>query len=209
MDWRRHFFIDLRRFVDGSHITEAVRAIEEAIEFGARKFIVDLCSNGGGNSHAGVRLLSAMGISPPRQGIINRISPLLLENHQVFRPLSWFGIGYLHWVGGVDMVRNPNDVFVSVLTNGDTFSSATDMATWVQDGGFGNVVGSPSRNAPTSFGDILQFTLPYTGFVGHVSFAHFLRPDVNADQTTLWPDILTDPADALEAATRLLRNLTR
>lgn len=46
------FFISLRSFVDGGHITEVVEAIEEAISAGIRHFIVDLRGNGGGDSTA-------------------------------------------------------------------------------------------------------------------------------------------------------------
>jgi hypothetical protein len=77
----------------------------------------------------------------------------------------------------------------------------------VQDGGFGNVIGSPSRNAPSPFGDMSSFTLPYSGLVASVSHARFLRPDTTADQSTLWPDIIVDPADALDVAIEYLRNL--
>jgi len=79
------------------------------------------------------------------------------------------------------------------------------MAYWVQDGGFGNIVGAPSINAPSSFGDMLFFNLPYTGLQVRVSHALFLRPDANADQSVLWPDIMVDPADALEVAIEYLR----
>jgi len=39
------FFISLRTFVDGDHITEVAQAIEQAVASGTRKFIVDLRGN--------------------------------------------------------------------------------------------------------------------------------------------------------------------
>jgi hypothetical protein len=81
------------------------------------------------------------------------------------------------------------------------------MALWVRDGGFGNVIGSPSSQAPTAFGNILNFRLPYTGFSGFISYVQFLRPDANADPAILQPDIVVDPAEALEFALEYLQNM--
>ena len=74
------------------------------------------------------------------------------------------------------------------------------MATWVQDGGFGVVIGEPSSNSPSAFGDMLVMTLPYTNIQMRVSYSKFLRPDTDADQRTLWPDIPMEPHLALETA---------
>jgi len=71
---------------------------------------------------------------------------------------------------------------------------------WVQDGGFGNVIGSPSRNAPTSFGNTRSHTLPYSDIWFMLSYNKWLRPDVNADPDAVVPDILVDPAYALDVA---------
>jgi len=208
------FFIDLRTFVLGCHINETAARIEQAIENGVRKFIVDLRDNGGGDSRAGQRLLEAMGISVPRGGGVRRLSPLMIDELRylgvmpalavpVMRGLAFFADGMRSEPCTLSV--NPNEVFVSILTNNRTYSSATMMAYWAQDGGFGNIVGAPSLNAPSSFGDMLFFNLPYTGLQARVSHALFLRPDANADQSVLWPDIMVDPADALEAAIEYLR----
>jgi len=203
------FFIDLRVFIDGPHIDQTVRAIEQAIENGIQKFIVDLRGNGGGASIAGQRLLEAMGITVPRFGSIRRISPHLISHTGMFplHVLRWFGIDYARIEAYVPENNNPNNVFVSVLTNSSSYSSATMMGVWVQDGGFGNIVGSASKNAPTAFGDILGFTLPYSGFVGSVSHVLWFRPDANADPSVLLPDIIVEPGYALEAALEYLRNM--
>ena len=206
------FFIDLRTFVMGDHITETVKAIEQAVANGTRKFIVDLRGNGGGNSLAGQRLLEAMDITIPQFGAVRRISPLPIATHSHLwdmRLLSWFGYDYMRFNPSVVSNSNPNDVFVSVLTDVESYSSANMMATWVQDGGFGNIIGSPSRQAPTNFGDVIWYSLPHSGIWTNVSFTHWLRPDAQADQTTLWPDIIVDPVNALEVAVEYLRNLGR
>jgi len=202
------FFIDLRVFIDGSHITEVVQAIEQAVDDGTRKFIIDLRGNGGGASIVGQRLLEAMGITIPSYGSLRRISNHLISYTGMFplHVLRWFGVDYVRIEPYIPVNNNPNNVFVSVLTNSSSYSSATMMGVWVQDGDFGNIVGGASRNAPTSFGDILGFTLPYSGFIGRVSHVLWLRPDVDGEPSILMPDILVDPNDALEAALMYLRN---
>ena len=80
------------------------------------------------------------------------------------------------------------------------------FAFWVQDGGFGNIIGSPSRNAPNCFGNMVRLTLPYSELVISVSYSHFTRPDAGADPNVLWPDIMVDPAEALYVAIEYIRN---
>jgi len=215
------FYIDLRTFEFDSSIDEAEAAIEEAIENGTRHFIVDLRDNGGGNSAVGDQLLSAMGISPPAYGSVRRISQQYLES------LEQFGItladmlegsgydeayiierGYLVHEPSLEMANNPNDVFISVLTNIYTYSSATMFGIWVQDGNFGNIIGETSRNAPSVFGDMMgAVTLPESQMNIRISTSKFIRPDTEADQNMLVPDILVDSEDALDTAIEFLDNL--
>ena len=209
------FVIDLRHFSDGPHITEVVQSIEAAIADGTRKFIVDLRGNGGGASIAGQRLLEAMGLTVPSYGSMRRVSPLLIDFMGWYlRPLLWFGVDYISSAPSVsrgnpdtDANNNPNNVFVSVLTDTASYSYATMMAVWVRDGGFGNIVGSTSRNAPNNFGEILNFYLPYSQFYMTISCTKWLRPDVTGDPVNLLPDIMVDPGDALYAALAYLRSL--
>jgi hypothetical protein len=190
------FFIDLRSFTDGEHINSAVTAIERAITNGTRKFIVDLRGNQGGSDIVGQKLLGAMGITPiPRFGIFRRISTLALEQRTGL-PSNVQQVE----IASIRTSTNPNNVFVSVLTDVWTYSSATMMATWVLDGKLGNVIGSPSRNAPNCFGDMLRFNLPNSNINTAVSYSLFSRPDTNADPNVLWPDIMVDSSLALDRA---------
>ena len=212
------FFIDFRSFVLGCHIDETAARIEQAIENGVRKFIVDLRDNGGGFIIAGEQLLAAMGICAPWDGGIRRFNPLIINTLResgrrlplpfpLMRVLTLFADGITNEPSTHSV--NANDVFVSILTNNFTFSAAIVMASWVQDGGFGNIIGAPSGHAPSAFGGVLRFDLPYTRLQVSVSHSRFLRPDVNADQMILWPDIMVDPADALEVAIEYLRGRNR
>jgi len=148
-----------------------------------------------------------MGLTVPSFGVMNRISPLLFEQSAFWflRPLLWFGIDYILFEPYIHANNNPNNVFVSVLTDNLTYSSAKLMSTWVADGGFGNIIGGLSRQAPNAFGEIFSFYLPYSNFYVTVSSSQFLRPNVNADPVVLLPDILIDPSYALEVALEYLR----
>jgi hypothetical protein len=76
-----------------------------------------------------------------------------------------------------------------VLTGPATFSSGNWFATVMKDNGFAQLVGEPTGNAPSSFGDVLSFTLPESGTSYTLSFKRWYRPDQARDPaTTLAPD---------------------
>jgi C-terminal processing protease CtpA/Prc len=77
-----------------------------------------------------------------------------------------------------------------VLTGPATFSSGNWFAVVVQDNGFGQIVGEPTGNAPSSYGDILAFTLPQSGSAYTLSFKRWVRPDPARDPAPcLEPDV--------------------
>ncbi|MCL2396556.1 MAG: S41 family peptidase [Defluviitaleaceae bacterium] len=200
------FYISLRTFRNDRSIAETVTAIEEAVANGTRHFIVDLRGNGGGDSRVGEHLLNAMGISVPHFGQIRRASEL--SRRQAVGFDTFFPSGEeVFKTAPLMNAKNPNNVFVSVLTDTYTFSSATMMATWVQDGGLGNVIGQPSQNQPSPFGDMLTLVLPKPNLSLSISWTKFLRPNAHADQLTLWPDIMVPAEDALETAIEYIDNL--
>ena len=78
-----------------------------------------------------------------------------------------------------------------VLTGPATFSSGNWFAVVVQDNGLGKIVGEPTGNAPSSYGDILQFELPCSGIGYTLSFKRWVRPDPSRDPAPcLVPDVL-------------------
>jgi hypothetical protein len=224
------FLIDLRAFVDGPHIDSAMVSIAEAVENGVRHFILDLRDNGGGSSLVGERLLSAMGVELQGEpGKIWRFSDVYTDFVEFILEIGFFHgdmveqveemilefrelypePGYTFTPSYLAIPDNPNDVFVSVLTNIESYSAATMIAYMIQDSRLGNVIGTPSRNAPSSFGEgMFLFLLPdsYLSQI-FVSTAWFLRLDQNAPQHTVVPDILVEDDDALYAAVEFLRGL--
>ena len=203
--------IDLRTFADGLHITETVNAIQLALQNGYSKFIIDLRGNTGGNSLVGQRLLEAMGLSLPSFGSVLRLSDLSVNNISSFRQyrrLHDLGVEYISYRPNTSNAKNPNNVFVSVLTDSLSYSSSLMTAVWIKDGGFGNIIGSPSSNSPTSFGNWAgRITLPFSNINAGISSTQWLRPDINADQYTLWPDIMIDPSLALDTAIEFLHGM--
>ena len=51
-----------------------------------------------------------------------------------------------------------------------------DFTKFAYDNGIGTIVGEPMGQKPTSYGDILYFTLPNSGIEGGVSHKIFKRP---------------------------------
>jgi hypothetical protein len=79
---------------------------------------------------------------------------------------------------------------VYVLTSWLTFSSGNWVAALLQDNRLATVVGEPTGNAPSSFGDALRFTTPYLGLRFSVSYKRWQRPAAERDPAdTLAPDV--------------------
>lgn len=116
--------------------------------------------------------------------------------------------GYIVYEPTPEISNNPNDVFISVLTNTISYSSATMFGVWIQDGDFGNIIGEPSRNAPSAFGNSTgDIFLPESQIHFSVSTNRWLRPDIEANQGLLVPDIWVDSEDALDVAIDFLNAL--
>ncbi|MEN6340417.1 MAG: S41 family peptidase [Clostridiaceae bacterium] len=194
------FYLDFNECDKGAALNAVCRQLKIALREGVSRVIIDARDNPGGNSDACEQILSAMGMGVPSYGVVRRNSPLANEQRGYGRK-----DGFVEYSRSLDGAKQNPDVSLIVLVNDGTFSSATMLAVWVQDGKLGQVVGYPSANAPTSFGDILTFTLPRTGIEVVMSHKQFQRPDASANQTTLAPDVLVPYGeDALPVALALL-----
>lgn len=176
-------------------LDDTVQKLKNALNNGTRKVIIDVRGNGGGSSTACENLLRAMSMSYGEYGSTTRYSTPASQQR-----------GYLRRSGSYTVVRNNtsvknNKVHLYVLTDAGTFSSATMLGVWVQDGHLGKVVGQPSANAPSCYGDIIEFQLNNSKLFGSVSHKIWLRPDASANQNELVPDVpVPDGQDALETA---------
>jgi C-terminal processing protease CtpA/Prc len=77
-----------------------------------------------------------------------------------------------------------------VLTSSATFSSGNWFGVILSDNHLATIVGEPTGNAPSSYGDILRFQTPYSQYVFTVSHKYWQRPNASRDPcNTLRPDI--------------------
>ena len=79
-----------------------------------------------------------------------------------------------------------------LLTDNGVFSSATDFAAIIKDFHLGLIIGYETGGVPTSFGDVVGVTLPYSGIELAVSFKRFLAPvpEHGDDTHGVIPDIV-------------------
>lgn len=162
---------------------------------------MDVRDNPGGNSNACLKILNALNMRPGEYGSIIRFSKPASEQ-----------CGYLRKSGEITFkpinnAKQNKNIELIVVENENTFSSATMLAVWVQDGHLGKIIGQPSGNSPSSYGDVIQFQLNNSKLFGIVSYKQWIRPDIDkTNQKELIPDIVV-PAnkDALEAAIDTLK----
>lgn len=79
---------------------------------------------------------------------------------------------------------------IYILTSAKTFSSANWFAVIFKDNNMGKIIGEPTGNQPSSYGDILSFQLPESGILYSVSYKKWVRPlRKNDPEDSLHPDI--------------------
>ena len=79
---------------------------------------------------------------------------------------------------------------VTFIQGQNTFSSANYLLTLVKDNALFPIIGTPTSQRPTCFGDVLCVELPYTQTKGYISHSYFVRPDERNQETSLLPDSL-------------------
>lgn len=188
------FLINFVECVDDENLQSIADALEDALQQGCQKVIIDARGNGGGNSNACERLLKAMDMTAPGYDMVIRYSPEAKEQ-----------VGYLRSSGtyhhnGSDDSQTNEAVRLAVLCDRYTFSSANMLCVWVRDGALGAIIGEPSPNSPSHFGDTLYLTLPNSHIFATVSHKRFVRPDEDNTETMLIPDILTSSEEAYQTA---------
>ncbi|MEA3569325.1 S41 family peptidase [Paenibacillus phoenicis] len=85
---------------------------------------------------------------------------------------------------------NPFNGHLYLLISPKTFSAANVFAVTFKDNGLATLIGEPTGNQPSCYGDIFVFKMPHSGFQFTVSYKHFSRPDQRlTHETPLEPDI--------------------
>lgn len=168
-------------------LDKVLENLKQAINSGTKNVIIDVMDNPGGNSDACYKLLDSLKIKPGEFGGVIRYSPLA-QKQRGYKNSS----GYEEYDSKNNAIPNLN-INLYVITNEETFSSAQWLATWVKDGKLGTIVGRPSSNMPSSYGNILSFDLKYSKLNGQISYIKWNRPDKTKDnERELEPDVYVD-----------------
>jgi len=150
----------------------------------SKVLIMDIRGNGGGNSAIGDYIVSYLTSKPYRtfSAVTRKITPEVLEQRQTYwSPEEMSESRELLGLTVTDkepMEKPParKDRFHGrfiLLTDNGTFSSATAFAAVVKAFGLGSIIGRETGGVPTSFGDDIFVTLPYSGIKLAVSYKRF------------------------------------
>lgn len=156
-----------------------------------RTIIVDLRSNGGGNS-----------------GVVNAfIEYLDIDSYKNYSTDVRFGNFLIKWKPNTLENNKKSKTFdgdIYVLTSSRTFSSANMFGTYLSDNKLATIVGETSGNMPSSYGDVLSFQLPNSKLCLGMSYKIFHRPDTTRDEEPLTPDIEVEADKALDTVLDML-----
>ncbi|GAA0182852.1 hypothetical protein SH2C18_51490 [Clostridium sediminicola] len=166
---------------------ELERFFREVKENNIKNIAVDLRFNGGGNSR-----------------VVNEfVRYLPVDEYMDFgckiRLKSWI------YNSKVSMRKNKQykdllyDGDIDVLTSNGTFSSATWFSVLLRDNGLCKIIGEPSGNMPSAYGDILLFEMPHSKLAFTLTYKQFSRPDVSKhEEDVLMPDYLVESNMAID-----------
>ena len=184
--------IDRFTYWQGCRLMQVAMAVHNV-----NRLVIDMRYNGGGNSVLGDVLLEFLGVSfqdirPFRSYI--RVSDFL----QTCYPTLFIRDKYESMRGKlVEQNQVMNDFTAgmpkpSSRFHGEqnTFSSANYLLTLIKDNALFPIIGTPTSQKPTCFGDVLCVKLPYTQTKGYISHSYFVRPDEQNQETSLLPDSL-------------------
>ena len=206
-------YLDFRAFKDPEGFPAFLREMfEEMEEEGLEALVVDLRSNGGGNSalidHLGAHVADEPFAQYARIDV--RASPAVARLHgrrgsrsyRVFRR-AW-KTGDRVWSVPIEpalQAQTPHfDGPLVVLTSSWTFSSAADLASVAQDYGWGTLIGEETGGLATSFGDLYTVELPVSGLSLSISYKRFVRPSGLDNGRGVLPDIEVPEREALNTA---------
>lgn len=157
-----------------------------------RHVAVDLRRNGGGDSKVVDEFFSYLDADEYRSfGCEIRHS---VASARQRGGLQWWGRSvYKNGMHKNHKCDDPSLLFdgsLYILTAVETYSSGNWFALLVKDNGLGTILGEPTGNQPTCYGDVLRFQMPNTGIYFTMSFKKWIRPDPASDPAdALYPDV--------------------
>lgn len=174
---------------------------------------VDVRGNGGGNSNVIDEFLRYVDVAAYKKpgGVIRWSDEAKAKQKGVGLSAS----GVMRYQPGEVKNARVGDPFrgqLFVLTSKSTFSSGNWFALWVQDNKLGKIIGEPTGNSPSSYGDILTFSLPNSGLSYTLSYKKWQRPDPARDPADcITPDqiILVTRRDIIEGRDPVLEHLRK
>lgn len=135
-----------------------------------RKLVVDMRYNGGGNSMLGDQLLQYLGVDT---GTISRYKTLVRKSDFLFKCMPDFydcskckseeliTMGDFENLHSLPKIKNRFEGKVIFIQGQNTFSSANYLLTTVKDNHLFPIIGTPTSQKPTCFGDVLPVELPF------------------------------------------------
>lgn len=163
-----------------------------------RKLVVDMRYNGGGNSMLGDQLLQYLGVDTDsiiKYKTFVRKSDFLFKCMPDFydcckgKPEELIPMEDCEKLPFLPQIKNRFEGKVIFIQGQNTFSSANYLLTTIKDNHLFPIIGTPTSQKPTCFGDVLPVELPFTGTKGYISHSYFERPDVSCnEENCLSPD---------------------
>lgn len=171
---------------DETYRQTMAQAFAEFKDVGVNRLIVDVRSNTGGNSQCLNELMTYIDVDTYED-----YSGDVRGSWQ-----AWLQRGILFSKSAQPSIKNNEkrsnafDGEIVVLTSGYTFSSGNWFAVVLKDNGLATIVGEPTGNMPTSYGDTLRFQLNNSGIHVNMAFKKWHRPNEQADgEDSLYPDV--------------------
>ena len=155
--------------------------------------IVDLRNNGGGNSMVANEFILYLNYDDFKTPAgVYRLGPYMMKFDSSVEKIKHYD----------EMLFNGN---VYVLTSNRTFSSGTLFAEFIQDNGFGKVVGEPCGNMPEGYGDVVVFQTPNSILSFQLCTKYFERIDTSKSNEPLMPDIECPADEALDKVIEIIK----
>ena len=174
---------------------------------GVKHYIVDLTDNEGGYSLAAKQLDAALGIEKAPLYTVNiRFSPLAKERYGYIRSNGSMSVKR----GNSKVVRDEN-LHIYILTDEETFSMAQKFTVNLSDAGVATVIGRPSRQGTSFYGNPAEFQLQNSRIYGRITTDVTIRNNKDKiHEPILQPDVYVNKTeDIVQTAVDYIRKQSK